>query len=94
MSNISRPQTPAFPVYPRTPYANNTSPTVTFATDRVYPSCNNNYNISNYNNLHNEFGGNSNNNVGSYPERAIYIEERREASKETGLPPKSPTTQR
>jgi len=38
---------------------------------------------------------NNNNNVGNYgAERTIYIEERREVSKETGLPPKSPTTQR
>lgn len=42
-----------------------------------------------------EVSGNNNNNVGNYPsERTIYIEERREVSKEAGLPPKSPTTQR
>ncbi|XP_012541862.2 tensin-3 isoform X3 [Monomorium pharaonis] len=91
VSGASRPQTPAFPVYPRTPYVNNASPTVTFASDRTYVTSNNSYNVSNNNN--NEAGGNNNNNVGTYSER-IYIDERREASKETGLPPKSPTTQR
>jgi hypothetical protein len=30
--SASRPQTPAFPVHPRTPYVNNSSPTVTFAS--------------------------------------------------------------
>ncbi|XP_025986627.1 tensin-3 isoform X12 [Solenopsis invicta] len=93
VSGASRPQTPAFPVHPRTPYVNNASPTVTFATDRTYVTANNSYNVSNNNN--NEASGNNNNNVGNYgAERTIYIEERREASKETGLPPKSPTTQR
>ncbi|XP_011693527.1 PREDICTED: tensin-1 isoform X11 [Wasmannia auropunctata] len=93
VSGASRPQTPAFPVHPRTPYVNNASPTVTFASDRTYVTSNNSYNVSNNNN--NEAGGNNNNNVGNYgAERTIYIEERREASKETGLPPKSPTTQR
>ncbi|XP_071635837.1 tensin-3 isoform X12 [Temnothorax longispinosus] len=91
--SASRPQTPAFPVHPRTPYVNNASPTVTFASDRTYVTSNNSYNVSNNNN--NEAGGNNNNNIGNYgAERTIYIEERREASKETGLPPKSPTTQR
>ncbi|KYN36363.1 Tensin [Trachymyrmex septentrionalis] len=93
VSGASRPQTPAFPVHPRTPYVNNASPTVTFASDRTYVTSNNSYNVSNNNN--NEASGNNNNNVGNYgAERTIYIEERREASKETGLPPKSPTTQR
>ncbi|XP_024867105.1 tensin-3 isoform X11 [Temnothorax curvispinosus] len=93
VSGVSRPQTPAFPVHPRTPYVNNASPTVTFASDRTYVTSNNSYNVSNNNN--NEAGGNNNNNIGNYgAERTIYIEERREASKETGLPPKSPTTQR
>ncbi|XP_012229573.1 tensin-3 isoform X11 [Linepithema humile] len=93
VSGASRPQTPAFPVHPRTPYVNNASPTVTFASDRTYMTSNNSYNVSNNNN--NEAGGNNNNNVGNYgAERTIYIEERREVSKETGLPPKSPTTQR
>ncbi|KYQ52886.1 Tensin [Trachymyrmex zeteki] len=93
VSGASRPQTPAFPVHPRTPYVNNASPTVTFASDRTYMTSNNSYNVSNNNN--NEASGNNNNNVGNYgAERTIYIEERREASKETGLPPKSPTTQR
>ncbi|XP_011880848.1 PREDICTED: tensin-3 isoform X9 [Vollenhovia emeryi] len=93
VSGASRPQTPAFPVHPRTPYVNNASPTVTFASDRTYVTSNNSYNVSNNNN--NEAGGNNNNNIGNYgAERTIYIEERREASKETGLPPKSPTTQR
>ncbi|KAL6429908.1 hypothetical protein ACFW04_007637 [Cataglyphis niger] len=96
ISGASRPQTPAFPVHPRTPYVNNASPTVTFASDRTYMTSNNSYNVSNNNNnVSNEAGGNNNNNVGSYgAERTIYIEERKEASKETGLPPKSPTTQR
>ncbi|XP_032683412.1 tensin-3 isoform X1 [Odontomachus brunneus] len=97
VSGASRPQTPAFPVHPRTPYVNNASPTVTFASDRTYMTSNNSYNVNNNNNnnVNNEAGGNNNNNVGSYgAERTIYIEERREASKETGLPPKSPTTQR
>ncbi|XP_011263261.1 tensin-3 isoform X3 [Camponotus floridanus] len=96
ISGASRPQTPAFPVHPRTPYVNNASPTVTFASDRTYMTSNNSYNVSNNNNnVSNEAGGNNNNNVGNYSaERTIYIEERREASKETGLPPKSPTTQR
>jgi len=89
VSGASRPQTPAFPVHPRTPYVNNASPTVTFASDRTYVTSNNSYNVSNNNN--NEASGN-NNNYGA--ERTIYIEERREVSKETGLPPKSPTTQR
>ncbi|XP_029671168.1 tensin-1 isoform X4 [Formica exsecta] len=96
ISGASRPQTPAFPVHPRTPYVNNASPTVTFASDRTYMTSNNSYNVSNNNNnVSNEAGGNNNNNVESYgAERTIYIEERREALKETGLPPKSPTTQR
>ncbi|XP_071569145.1 tensin-3 isoform X10 [Temnothorax nylanderi] len=94
VSGASRPQTPAFPVHPRTPYVNNASPTVTFASDRTYVTSNNSYNVSSNNN-NNEAGGNNNNNIGNYgAERTIYIEERREASKETGLPPKSPTTQR
>ncbi|XP_043794762.1 tensin-3 isoform X10 [Apis laboriosa] len=96
VSSASRPQTPAFPVHPRTPYVNNSSPTVTFAADRSY-STNATYNVNNNNNnLNNvEAAGNNNNNVGNYAsERTIYIEERREVSKETGLPPKSPTTQR
>ncbi|XP_017766726.1 PREDICTED: tensin-3 isoform X2 [Eufriesea mexicana] len=95
-SSASRPQTPAFPVHPRTPYVNNSSPTVTFAADRAYGT-NTSYNASNNNNNVNnvEATGNNNNNVGNYAsERTIYIEERREVSKETGLPPKSPTTQR
>lgn len=94
-SSASRPQTPAFPVHPRTPYVNNSSPTVTFAADRSY-STNATYNLNNNNNNMNnvESAGNNNNNVGNYGERTIYIEERREVSKETGLPPKSPTTQR
>ncbi|XP_011630700.1 tensin-1 isoform X3 [Pogonomyrmex barbatus] len=93
VSGASRPQTPAFPVHPRTPYVNNASPTVTFASDRTYMTSNNSYNVSNNNN--NDASGNNNNNVGNYgAERTIYIEERREVSKETGLPPKSPTTQR
>ncbi|KAK9295999.1 hypothetical protein QLX08_009847 [Tetragonisca angustula] len=96
VSSASRPQTPAFPVHPRTPYVNNSSPTVTFAADRSY-STNATYNVNNNNNNMNnaEQTGNNNNNVGNYgSERTIYIEERREVSKETGLPPKSPTTQR
>ncbi|XP_076762179.1 focal adhesion protein tensin isoform X5 [Xylocopa sonorina] len=96
VSSVSRPQTPAFPVHPRTPYVNNSSPTVTFAADRSYGT-NTSYNVNNNNNnLNNvEAPGNNNNNVGNYAsERTIYIEERREVSKETGLPPKSPTTQR
>ncbi|KAK2585881.1 hypothetical protein KPH14_010470 [Odynerus spinipes] len=97
---VSRPQTPAFPVHPRTPYVNNASPTVTFATDRAYVMSNNTYVNNNNNNKNNnlnnaEASGNNNNNVGNYSaERTIYIEERREVPKETGLPPKSPTTQR
>ncbi|XP_033182884.1 tensin-1 isoform X14 [Bombus vosnesenskii] len=96
VNSASRPQTPAFPVHPRTPYVNNSSPTVTFAADRSY-STNTSYNVNNNNNnVHNvESTGNNNNNIGNYgSERTIYIEERREVSKETGLPPKSPTTQR
>ncbi|XP_060823862.1 tensin-1 isoform X9 [Bombus pascuorum] len=95
VNSASRPQTPAFPVHPRTPYVNNSSPTVTFAADRSY-STNTSYNVNNNNNnVHNvESTGNNNNNIGNYgSERTIYIEERREVSKETGLPPKSPTTQ-
>ncbi|XP_068981171.1 tensin-3 isoform X3 [Bombus flavifrons] len=95
VNSASRPQTPAFPVHPRTPYVNNSSPTVTFAADRSY-SMNTSYNVNNNNNnVHNvESTGNNNNNIGNYgSERTIYIEERREVSKETGLPPKSPTTQ-
>ncbi|XP_043505805.1 tensin-3 isoform X7 [Polistes fuscatus] len=97
---VSRPQTPAFPVHPRTPYVNNASPTVTFASDRGYVMSNNSYNINNNNNnmtgIEATGGGNgNNNNLGNYnAERTVYIEERREVSKETGLPPKSPTTQR
>ncbi|XP_076242166.1 focal adhesion protein tensin isoform X5 [Calliopsis andreniformis] len=97
VGSASRPQTPAFPVHPRTPYVNNSSPTVTFAADRTYSTSNTSYNINNNNNNVNniDIGGNNNNNVGNYgSERTIYIEERREVSKEAGLPPKSPTTQR
>ncbi|XP_076242168.1 focal adhesion protein tensin isoform X6 [Calliopsis andreniformis] len=96
VGSASRPQTPAFPVHPRTPYVNNSSPTVTFAADRTYSTSNTSYNINNNNNNVNniDIGGNNNNNVGNYgSERTIYIEERREVSKEAGLPPKSPTTQ-
>ncbi|XP_033209428.1 tensin-3 isoform X6 [Belonocnema kinseyi] len=93
VGGASRPQTPAFPVHPRTPYVNNSSPTVTFASDRTYITPNNINNSGyNINNNHIDSGlGNMNNN---YIDRAIYIEERREISRETGLPPKSPTTQR
>ncbi|XP_076285020.1 tensin-3-like isoform X13 [Lasioglossum baleicum] len=96
VGNASRPQTPAFPVHPRTPYVNNSSPTVTFASDRSYATSNTSYNLNNNNNVNNvEMGSNNNNNVGNYSsERTIYIEERRDVSKESGLPPKSPTTQR
>ncbi|XP_015433625.1 PREDICTED: tensin-3 [Dufourea novaeangliae] len=99
VGGASRPQTPAFPVHPRTPYVNNSSPTVTFASDRAYITSNSGYNANNNNNNNNvnniETGGNNNNNVGNYAsERTIYIEERRDVSKESGLPPKSPTTQR
>ncbi|XP_076377373.1 focal adhesion protein tensin isoform X15 [Megalopta genalis] len=95
VGSASRPQTPAFPVHPRTPYVNNSSPTVTFASDRSYVTSNTSYNLNNNNNVNNEVGGNNNNNVGNYAsERTIYIEERRDVSKESGLPPKSPTTQR
>ncbi|XP_078033471.1 focal adhesion protein tensin isoform X6 [Augochlora pura] len=95
VGSASRPQTPAFPVHPRTPYVNNSSPTVTFASDRSYVTSNTSYNLNNNNNVNNEMGGNNNNNVGNYAsERTIYIEERRDVSKESGLPPKSPTTQR
>ncbi|XP_076679387.1 focal adhesion protein tensin isoform X3 [Andrena cerasifolii] len=97
VGSASRPQTPAFPVHPRTPYVNNSSPTVTFAADRTYSTSNTSYNANNNNNNVNnvEASGNNNNNVGNYAsERTIYIEERREVSKEAGLPPKSPTTQR
>ncbi|XP_076285009.1 tensin-3-like isoform X3 [Lasioglossum baleicum] len=95
VGNASRPQTPAFPVHPRTPYVNNSSPTVTFASDRSYATSNTSYNLNNNNNVNNvEMGSNNNNNVGNYSsERTIYIEERRDVSKESGLPPKSPTTQ-
>ncbi|XP_076377361.1 focal adhesion protein tensin isoform X3 [Megalopta genalis] len=94
VGSASRPQTPAFPVHPRTPYVNNSSPTVTFASDRSYVTSNTSYNLNNNNNVNNEVGGNNNNNVGNYAsERTIYIEERRDVSKESGLPPKSPTTQ-
>ncbi|XP_078033467.1 focal adhesion protein tensin isoform X3 [Augochlora pura] len=94
VGSASRPQTPAFPVHPRTPYVNNSSPTVTFASDRSYVTSNTSYNLNNNNNVNNEMGGNNNNNVGNYAsERTIYIEERRDVSKESGLPPKSPTTQ-
>ncbi|XP_017788943.1 PREDICTED: tensin-3 isoform X2 [Habropoda laboriosa] len=97
VSSASRPQTPAFPVHPRTPYVNNSSPTVTFAADRSYSTSNTSYNVNNNNNnnnLNNVEATGNNNNVGNYAdERTIYIEERREVSKETGLPPKSPTTQ-
>lgn len=60
---------------------------------------NNSYNINNNNNnitgVEATGGNSNNNNLGNYnAERTIYIEERREVSKETGLPPKSPTTQR
>uniref|UniRef100_A0A0C9QTL5 TNS_0 protein n=1 Tax=Fopius arisanus TaxID=64838 RepID=A0A0C9QTL5_9HYME len=98
IGNASRPQTPAFPVHPRTPYVNNSSPTVTFAADRTYGSTNNFNESTNYtahnNNVHNFENGNNNINNRDYTgERAVYIEERRDV-RETGLPPKSPTTQR
>ncbi|XP_048508217.1 tensin-3 isoform X12 [Athalia rosae] len=110
---VSRPQTPAFPVHPRTPYVNNSSPTVTFASDRLYGTSPNNVNnINNNNNNNNNIiisNGNNNNNgpefetrnyngngnYGTYSTERVYtVEERREISRETGLPPKSPTTQR
>ncbi|XP_015610038.1 tensin-3 isoform X4 [Cephus cinctus] len=100
VGNASRPQTPAFPVHPRTPYVNNSSPTVTFAADRTYATSNNINNMGNYgtNNNNDNNAGNTNGNIvsnGNYGgERTIYIDERREILRETGLPPKSPTTQR
>ncbi|XP_023290031.1 tensin-3 isoform X6 [Orussus abietinus] len=104
VGNASRPQTPAFPVHPRTPYVNNASPTVTFAADRTYLNGPRNYNSNiNNNNIGNEgvndTNDNTNNNengdCGGYlVDRAIYIEERRDTIRETGLPPKSPTTHR
>ncbi|KAJ8687270.1 hypothetical protein QAD02_023064 [Eretmocerus hayati] len=81
---VSRPQTPAFPVHPRTPY-NNASPTVTFASDRINPQHQHQYSSVTANNHIN--------NSSSTGHSAIYIEERRD-TRETGLPPKSPTTQR
>ncbi|XP_046606955.1 tensin-1 isoform X2 [Neodiprion virginianus] len=115
-STASRPQTPAFPVHPRTPYVNNASPTVTFASDKIYATSNsvnnainNNTNINNKNNKNNNNNNNNDNNngpedtrnyngngnYGNYTtERVFTAEERREISRETGLPPKSPTTQR
>ncbi|XP_011501349.1 PREDICTED: tensin-1 [Ceratosolen solmsi marchali] len=99
--SASRPQTPAFPVHPRTPYVNNASSTVTFASDRSYQnhstvsymnSNNNMNNVEANNNNHNSSGSSSS--TTSYgADRAIFIEERRDI-RETGLPPKSPTTQR
>ncbi|KAK0162533.1 hypothetical protein PV327_006304 [Microctonus hyperodae] len=103
INNSSRPQTPAFPVHSRTPYANNSSPTVTFATDRNYITTNNMNDSSTYsihhNNNNNDYGGNNiNNNInkgdGYASDRVIFIEEQRDISREQGLPPKSPTTQR
>ncbi|XP_044020855.1 uncharacterized protein LOC122860879 isoform X3 [Aphidius gifuensis] len=125
IGSASRPQTPAFPVHPRTPYVNNSSPTVTFANDKNYISSNNynsndttlsnNYSIHNNNGYNYDHGNNNNismnnhnnnvnsnninnnnnnNNRGYMGDRAIYIEEKRDLSKDTGLPPKSPTTQR
>lgn len=103
--SASRPQTPAFPVHPRTPYVNNSSPTVTFASDRSTQhqhqqlAASNNVNhstVSYVNNNNNNVSNNveANNNNASYSaDRAIFIEERREI-RETGLPPKSPTMQR
>ncbi|XP_031788600.1 tensin-1 isoform X11 [Nasonia vitripennis] len=102
--SASRPQTPAFPVHPRTPYVNNSSPTVTFASDRptqhqhhqqLAASNNMNHSVVGYvnnNNVSNNVEAN-NNNASYSADRAIFIEERREI-RETGLPPKSPTTQR
>lgn len=127
IGSASRPQTPAFPVHPRTPYVNNSSPTVTFANDKNYISSNNysnndttlsnNYSINNNNGYNYDHGNNNNismnnhnnnvnsnninnnnnnnnNNRGYMGDRAIYIEEKRDLSRDTGLPPKSPTTQR
>ncbi|XP_023248314.1 tensin-3, partial [Copidosoma floridanum] len=100
----SRPQTPAFPVHPRTPYVNNNnnaSPSVTFASDRPthqpqhhYAHHANNSLTASYGNNNAHAETNNNKNVANYgAERTIFIEERRDA-RETGLPPKSPTTQR
>lgn len=90
VGGASRPQTPAFPVHPRTPYVNNSSPTVTFASDRGYTSSNNINNINN--NLHHHNHNHMDNNNYNV-DRAIYIEERKDV-RDAGLPPKSPTTQR
>ncbi|XP_058794302.1 tensin-1 isoform X2 [Phymastichus coffea] len=97
--SASRPQTPAFPVHPRTPYVNNASPSVTFASDRISHqqqlatsnNLNHNHAVAlSYANNNNNFSENNNNYA---VDRAIFIEERRDV-RETGLPPKSPTTQR
>lgn len=60
-----------------------------------YDHGNNNNNIS-MNNHNNNVNSNNinNNNRGYMGDRAVYIEEKRDLSKDTGLPPKSPTTQR
>lgn len=93
VGGASRPQTPAFPVHPRTPYVNNSSPTVTFASDRTYITPNN-INDSGYNINNNHIDSGISNMNNNYVNRAIFIEERRDTSRETGLPPKSPTIQR
>ncbi|KAK0159239.1 hypothetical protein PV328_010145 [Microctonus aethiopoides] len=62
IGNSSRPQTPAFPVHSRTPYANNSSPTVTFATDRNYITTTNNINDSSTYSIHHNNNNNNNNN--------------------------------
>ncbi|XP_023317164.1 tensin-1 isoform X4 [Trichogramma pretiosum] len=107
----SRPQTPAFPVHPRTPYNNASTPSVTFASDRPsqqqqqqyhhhhhhhhHHHLANNHSYNNNNNVALETNNNHhhNHNYGGTADRAIFIEERRDM-RETGLPPKSPTTQR
>ena len=98
-NSSSRPQTPAFPVHPRTPYVNNSTPSVTFATEKSYINSNNiNHSTSYLNNDNLETttttinsSVNTNGNHGT--DRSIFIEER-EDIRETGFPPKSLTVQR
>ncbi|XP_034947399.1 tensin-3 isoform X2 [Chelonus insularis] len=100
IGTASRPQTPAFPVYPRTPYVNNSSSTVTFASDRNYMASSNINNAYNYsvqnNNIHElDHGSHNNNNIDrEYTNGHVFVEERRHVSSEMGLPPKSPPAQR
>lgn len=96
MSINSRPQTPAFPVHPRTPYGHpDPYHQQTPGHHSVISYVNNNVNAESNNNnhyQHHHYSNNNNHNHNHYNNNNNSYEERREVVKEiVRLPPKSPT---